>query len=158
VPQAQVPTPFVVARHRRAELLAAIHSLERALATPAGEPSWLERVDARVEVLRRAFGDHVTATEGAEGMYADILRSAPRLKFGLDRLVGEHADATASLDALAKVVADAAAARGTGPTDPAAIDRVRDDATDLLGRLLRHRQRGADLVFEAYEQDIGGCD
>ena len=36
------------------------------------------------------------------------------------------------------------------------VDRVRGLGTALLGRLVRHRQRGSDLVFEAYEFDIGG--
>jgi hypothetical protein len=36
------------------------------------------------------------------------------------------------------------------------VDKVRDLGTALLGRLVRHRQRGSDLVFEAYEFDIGG--
>jgi hypothetical protein len=36
------------------------------------------------------------------------------------------------------------------------VDDVREAATALLGRLVRHRQRGSDLVFEAYEFDIGG--
>jgi len=36
------------------------------------------------------------------------------------------------------------------------VDSVRDLGTALLGRLVRHRQRGSDLVFEAYEVDIGG--
>ena len=26
----------------------------------------------------------------------------------------------------------------------------------LLGQLTRHRQRGADLIYEAYQVDIGG--
>ena len=33
---------------------------------------------------------------------------------------------------------------------------VRDLGTDLLAKLLRHRQHGADLVFEAYEFDVSG--
>jgi hypothetical protein len=33
---------------------------------------------------------------------------------------------------------------------------VRAAATSLLARLARHRQRGADLVFEAYQVDVGG--
>jgi len=27
-----------------------------------------------------------------------------------------------------------------------------------MGQLVRHRQRGADVVFEAYEVDIGGSE
>jgi len=36
------------------------------------------------------------------------------------------------------------------------VDRVRDDLQRLIGGLVRHRQKGADLVWEAYNVDIGG--
>jgi hypothetical protein len=36
--------------------------------------------------------------------------------------------------------------------------QLREQGTDLLGDLMRHRQRGSDLVFSAYELDIGGED
>ncbi len=48
---------------------------------------------------------------------------------------------------------DAARPAGLGMEDVAAL---RDLGTSLLGRLVRHRQRGSDLVYEAYEFDIGG--
>jgi len=38
-----------------------------------------------------------------------------------------------------------------------AIDPVRDDLQRLLGRIVRHRQHGADLVWEAYAVDIGSA-
>jgi ABC-type transporter Mla subunit MlaD len=85
-------------------------------------------------------------------MYGDILRTAPRLNFAVDRLASEHDDIRTSITALAKLVDDL-----SGP-DTDAIERIRDEGTNLLARLGRHRQRGADLVFEAYAQDIGGCD
>jgi len=147
-----LPEPVDVARTRRAELLAAITALERALAAPARDPVWLARVHARADRLASAFDDHVLATEGPDGMYADILRTAPRLNFAVARLVAEHDDARISIIALGKQVDD----RAGGDRD--AIERIREDGTELLARLGRHRQRGADLVFEAYEQDIGGCD
>jgi hypothetical protein len=34
-------------------------------------------------------------------------------------------------------------------------DVMRDRLRVLLGMLARHRQRGADLVYEAYDVDIG---
>ena len=150
---AEPSSPFVVARHRRAELLAAINDLERALAAPSAEPGWTEHLGDQVEVLRHSFADHVAATESTDGMYADILRTAPRLSRGVQRLVAEHDDATVSIEALAKLVDDA-----PPDADPAWVDLIRDEATELLARLVRHRQRGADLVFEAYQRDIGGCD
>lgn len=145
-----LPEPVGIARARRAELLAAASALERALAIPARDPTWQDRVKVGIESLRTAFDHHVTATEGPDGMYADIMSTAPRLKFALDQLVVEHADMRTAMGALAKLAAE------LDPADVAAIDRIRVEGTDLLARLVRHRQRGADMVYEAYEQDIGG--
>ncbi|HEY9377890.1 MAG TPA: hemerythrin domain-containing protein [Jiangellaceae bacterium] len=147
-----VPEPVDLARTRRAELLAAITALESALAAPAGAPVWVARVQARLDQLAGAFDDHVQATEGPDGMYADILRSAPRLRFGVDRLATEHDEIGVAIDALNKLIDGLTDA---GPDD---VGRIRNDGVRLLARLVRHRQRGADLVFEAYAQDIGGCD
>jgi hypothetical protein len=36
------------------------------------------------------------------------------------------------------------------------VDAVRDLGMALLASLVRHRQRGSDLVYEAYAVDIGG--
>ncbi|MFW5899153.1 MAG: hypothetical protein ACOCUN_01650 [Jiangellaceae bacterium] len=141
-----------VARTRRAELLAAITALERALALPARHPTWASRVGAEVSGLASAFDHHIAATEGTDGMYGEILRTAPRLQFAIDQLVREHEEARSAIAALGTLAAEA------GDADRDAIERIRIDGTDLLARLVRHRQRGADLVFEAYAQDIGGCD
>lgn len=149
---ASLPEPVGVARTRRAALLAAITGLERKLAVPARDPTWRTRVEAGVARLATAFDQHITATEGADGMYAEILRSAPRLSFAVNRLVLEHADARASISALGKLATE------LDGSDLDGIERIRDDGTDLLAKLVRHRQRGADLVFEAYAHDIGGCD
>ena len=147
-----LPEPVGVARTRRAELLAAITALEAALAAPARDPVWVARIQASTDRLAGAFDDHVEATEGPDGMYADILRTAPRLNFAVARLAAEHDDAKVAIVALGKLVDDLSG------RDRDAIERIREEGTDLLARLGRHRQRGADLVFEAYEQDIGGCD
>jgi hypothetical protein len=85
-------------------------------------------------------------------MYADILRTAPRLRFGVDRLATEHYDIRVAISDLGKLIDDLT---GAAPDD---VGRIRDEGVNLLARLVRHRQRGADLVFEAYAQDIGGCD
>ena len=36
------------------------------------------------------------------------------------------------------------------------VESIRDAAITLMGLLVRHRQRGADLVYEAYDVEIGG--
>ena len=151
-----LPEPVDIARTRRAQLLAAINALECALAVPARDPTWTVQVSAGVDRLAQAFDAHVLATEGADGMYSEILRNAPRFSFAVNQLVLEHADARSAIAALCKLVADLAGAAPDAPAD--LIERIREDGTQLLASLVRHRQRGADLVFEAYAHDIGGCD
>jgi hypothetical protein len=38
------------------------------------------------------------------------------------------------------------------------VEKARDDLQRLLGRVVKHRQLGADLVWEAYNLDIGGIE
>jgi hypothetical protein len=38
------------------------------------------------------------------------------------------------------------------------LTEARDQLQRLLGRVVRHRQLGADLVWEAYNLDIGGIE
>jgi hypothetical protein len=42
------------------------------------------------------------------------------------------------------------------PDIDADVDRIRNRGTALLGRLVRHRQSGSDLLYKAYTADIGG--
>jgi hypothetical protein len=38
------------------------------------------------------------------------------------------------------------------------LDEVRERGTTLIAALVRHRQRGSDLMYEGYSVDIGGQD
>jgi hypothetical protein len=133
-----------IVRRRRAQLLATIQRVELALATPAGEPGWRAGVMTRLASLREAFADHVAVTEGHDGLYAELLSNAPRLAHGIDGLVRDHTRLRHAMDA---VWVRAPAARP---------QELRVWAGDLLRDLYRHRQRGADLIYEAYQTDIGG--
>jgi hypothetical protein len=137
-------------RRRRAELRESMDALEAALATAAGgDPArWAQRVHVALVELAGDFRAHVEITEGPQGLYHDLLASSPRLSGAVDHLTGEHAEISGEVDLLV-----------TRLTVPDAVDDiagVRELGTALLGRLVRHRQRGSDLVFEAYEFDIGG--
>lgn len=136
---------LAAARRRRAELLHSIHQFERALAVPARDPNWHKVVAARLGDLREAVAEHVVVTEGPDGLYQELLDHAPRLCHDVDILTREHAALMAAVDALYARLGEAVP-----------VEQVRSWASDLLRELSRHRQRGADLVYEAYETDIGG--
>jgi hypothetical protein len=38
------------------------------------------------------------------------------------------------------------------------VDAVREDVVDLLADISRHRHRGADLIWNSYDLDIGQGD
>jgi hypothetical protein len=135
-----------VARRHRAALLRDIHSFEQALATPAAEPGWREKVSTRLHSLRGAFAEHIVVTEGPDGLYHELLDAAPRLCRHVSVLVREHAAIATALAALQQRV-----------DSPGALtEDVRCWSGDLLRELSRHRQRGADLVYDAFQTDIGG--
>lgn len=135
-------------RRRRAELRESMSGLEHMLAAPASRDSqdWREGVDRALAELVSDFREHVEITEGPDGLYRELERTAPRLSGGVARLAAEHARISDQLSELASLVT----------ASDADVDTVRDRSTALLGTLVRHRQRGSDLVFEAYEMDLGG--
>ena len=141
---------FEELRRRRAELLESMRAVEQALSAPAPgrEQRWAERVHASLVDLAADFGEHINLTEGPDGLYRELLKNAPRLSGAVARLIRAHAVINDEVDKLLAVV--------TEPGIDEYVDRVRELGTALLARLLRHRQKGSDLIYEAYEAEIGG--
>jgi len=134
---------------QRAELRESMGALELALAGPVSgdQVHWTERVHVALVELAADVRGHIAFTEGSGGLYVDVLAGAPRLSGAVDRLTGEHGEITALLEDLIS--------RATPPMSEDAA-HLRERGTTLLGRLVTHRQRGSDLVYEAYELDLGG--
>lgn len=142
--------PLDAVRLRRAELRETLGALERALAAPAAGRAevWGETVHAVLDALADDFGEHVEVTEGPGGLHQSIVAGDLRLTNAVDALTAEHGRIA---EEIAVLVADTAP-----PVTDVDVADVRERATALLGHLIRHRQRGADLVWEAYDTDIGG--
>jgi hypothetical protein len=138
-----------VAARRRRELREALVAFEGALASPMGDRvTWhAEATDALVS-LGHAFEDHVAATEASGGLYDEVRETAPHLRTKANRLRAEHPAITAAL-------IEATARLAVPPADEADADVVRDELQRLMGQIVRHRQHGADLVWDAYAIDIG---
>ncbi len=133
------------ARQRRVELKEAISSVEIAASAPIGGPNWRSNLQTELESLRIALEQHVKEVEGAEGLLAQLRDDAPRLINKIDRVRDEHPELT-------QQVADAiASAKGSSGAED-----LRSQVLAVLVSIVRHRQRGADLVYEGYHVDIGG--
>lgn len=135
---------------QRAELGESMAALQAALEHPAGlGPTWRGRVRAALTELAHDLRDHVELTESAGGFYEDILTKAPRLSRAVEDQKAEHAALLVEVERLL-------VERDEGMPGAQAVTDHRESANHLLGQLVRHRQRGSDLTYEAYEVDLGG--
>jgi hypothetical protein len=140
------------ARGRRADLHRALVDVEEAISGPAGRrlESWVADVTKQIAALLTTVDEHVEVTERVGGLYDEITMRAPHLSNQIRRLHDEHPTMRSeTLDLLERLENDP-----IGDAWP--VDAARDDVQRLLGRIVRHRQHGADLVWEAYNLDIGG--
>jgi hypothetical protein len=139
-------------RRRRADLRLSLGAVEHALASPASGRAvvWGEIVHRTLEELREEFDEHIDVTEGPDGLHEAILAAAPRLMHAVQVLTAEHAAVRAEIAALL--------AASEPPVTDEDVPGLREEATRLIAHVIRHRQRGADLVYEAYETDLGAGD
>ena len=133
------------AAQKRIELKQAISEVENATASASARPDWRPRLAAALGDLNEALLRHVEEVEGSEGLLAELMTKAPRLSRRIEEVRDEHPQlchqATKVIDSL---------------DDEAKVDVIRADVLDLLSAIARHRQAGADLVYEGYEVDLGG--
>jgi hypothetical protein len=139
------------ARTRRIALSDAADLAEDLIARPGSDPQWTMRVADALQGLQLAFANHVTEVENDDGLLPQLRHDAPRLSYGIDRMFTEHNVIDAELDVAATLVHGC-----EGDCSADMVEAIRESLVDVLRSISRHRQRGADLVYEAYHVDIGG--
>jgi hypothetical protein len=147
--ESEYPEPdagaFAAARERRLDLKLAVSAVEAVMAMAAEEPHWRATARDALHRLKEAFAHHVAEVEGRDGLLLDLTRDAPRLSIRIDQVSAEHPVITKQIETVLEM-ADG---------DASVVD-LRDAALNTLLVIARHRQHGADLVYEAYHVDIGG--
>jgi len=153
--ETQRPPILDEVKRRRKTLHDSLVHLEEAISSPAAGriPQWTAQVLKEMVGIREAFEQHILVTEKPDGLYEEILQRAPRLDHGITRLKQEHPEIA---EAIGAMIARLEQTEIGGVGWP--IDDARDDLQRFIGRVIRHRQRGADLVWEAYNVDIGGIE
>jgi hypothetical protein len=143
------------AARRRRTLHEALVGFEEALSSPAvGRiPDWTRQVIKDLTAVRDAWDHHIDGTERPGGLYEEIVTTSPRLAGTVERLRSEHPDITEAAGLLLARLENVDIGGLEWP-----LDDARDDLQRFIGKVIRHRQRGADLVWEAYNVDIGGVE
>jgi hypothetical protein len=143
------------ARLRRKTLHDGLVHLEEAISSPAAGriPDWTASVLKDMIEVRDAFDQHVEATERPDGLYDEIFERAPRLALGVQKLRDEHPGIAAAIRQMVERLEQVEIGGVAWP-----LDDARDDLQRFIGTVIKHRQKGADLVWEAYSVDIGGLE
>ena len=131
---------------KRVELKLALSKAETATAAPSADPRWRAGLLDALRELQIALYQHVDEVEAPGGLLAELASVAPRLANQIASVRDEH-------PTLCRQVAEVI---GRIESNSTAADAIRTDTTELLMAVVRHRQRGADLVYEGYSVDIGG--
>lgn len=144
-------THLDAARIRRESLYQALVGLEDALSTPIGDGArWRLRVAMAVDHAANRVAEHSETVEAPDGFLQQVEVESPRLSCRIQRLRTDHEQLEKDVHALKVALSEISdrdvASRGSS---------LRNQALAFLGLLAAHRQRGADLIYEAYQVDIG---
>ena len=140
----ELPVQFENAQKRRQALREALTVLEQALAMAASSPAWRSTVTRALVEVRTALEAHVDEVEASDGLLPQLIADAPRLSNLVRILERDH---RRMLDACDEIISVASGADA---------HEIRSMARELMGDMVDHRQQGADLVYAAYSEDIGG--
>jgi len=152
-PQPEITPTLETAAEVRADIRQALVEVEDAIAAaaPGRFAEWTEAVQKALTHLHYAFHEHIEVAEGG-GLYEEVLEREPRLLPAVTKLKDEHPVILKAIHAPYRRLRERAS------DDFVPAEEIRDDVLKALARITRHRQKGADLVYEAYFVDLGGLD
>ncbi len=133
---------------QRSHLGRAMHQVELAAAAPAAKDSWVIDLQHSLRQLEIAFNDHMVEAQSPLGLLDRIVDQAPRLQRSVEGMRSEQAMIAEALTGTLSMLEE------EGATER--HDQIRDAVLALLLSLSRHRQKVADLVYDAWDVDIGG--
>lgn len=138
-------------QRRRRSLYQATLGLEAGISSPTGNVRlWRDRVHTAAVEMHTAIVAHVAEAEQPGEFLDSITSQAPHLISAAKKLASEHHD----LLIAASDLIDQVSALDPG-AEPSDAEPIRQAALQLMGSLVRHRQRGTDLVYLAYGEDLG---
>lgn len=138
-------------RSDRVRVLLAVHRLEAALgaAAPGREEPWIDRVVESLRLLKSALAEAPGKSERRDGLWLDIERTCPRLMSRLEGLQQEYDEIRRQIDATLERLL------GRGKNERTDFSDIRQRVAWLVTAIRHHQAREADLIFEAFNLDIG---
>lgn len=134
---------------RRKDVYDAMLRLEESLARSSRLEDWRQEVAEALDGVEEALRRHVGEIEAPGGLFAEVVDLSPEMTSAVELLREEHAE----LERLTATALDTARSDRLG--DPS---QLRTESMAVIDLLVTHRQTGAEMLFDAYNVDIGGED
>jgi hypothetical protein len=112
--------------------------------------TWLVAVNVALDGLADAWEEHVTFTEGPDGLFEELLGETLEVASEIDHLRRDHEVVDAQMRRARELLAQDSA----GPDDT----RVLLALTGIAKLVDQHRRRGADLLYRVYSVDLSAGD
>jgi hypothetical protein len=116
----------------------------------AKRDTWLVAVGVALDGLADAWEEHVTFTEGPDGLFEELLGETLEVASEIDRLRRDHEVVVAHVARARELLAQPSA----GPEET----RVLLALTGIAKLVDQHRRRGADLLYRVYSVDVSAGD
>jgi hypothetical protein len=116
----------------------------------AKRDTWLVAVGVALDGLADAWEEHVTFTEGPDGLFEELLGETLEVASEIDRLRRDHEVVVAHVARARELLAQPSA----GPEET----RVLLALTGIAKLVDQHRRRGADLLYRVYSVDLAAGD
>jgi hypothetical protein len=139
-------------RQRRTELARVMDSVHQVASTPSAPSpeAWAGAVAIRLAELEAAWRHHIGVTEGPTGLHTEIVQVSPRLSAAVAKLTADHGVVAAELAALLTDIETVHTAQSA--------EAVHARVVEVLATIDRHRHKGANLVYEAFNVDLSSAD
>ena len=133
---------------RREQLHQATRDLAAALEGTEGELGQrLADVRDAISRTHATIENHVREAEASDGLLAQVIAEEPAVGFRVEEMRREH---VTLLEESADLVERSQGAER--------VDELRDEATELIELIQRHRHRSADLLMDTYGLDVSASD
>jgi hypothetical protein len=116
----------------------------------ANRETWLVAIGVALDGLADAWDEHVTFTEGPDGLFEELLNESVEVAPEIDRLRRDHEVLVAHIARARELLASP----GAGPDDT----RILLSLTGIAKQVDQHRRRGSDLLYRVYSVDVSAGD
>lgn len=113
--------------------------------------TWLDSMRERLDQLASSLDEHVDETEGADGLFSDVVADAPHLLNRVQWLTRDHDELIGAIEQARDLTERPGLA-----SDGVGVNELHKAVHALIDRLHRHLHEHCRITHDAVSIDLGG--